>query len=199
MVGVFELDSCAAACRIVTDVLAYFGVRTRPIPVETLVFNEEAVTILKESGGLVLAEAVHAREPEDAGGPWNVGIGLRGTPTYETGAGHVVLWVPGVAGSDATYLLDPSLDQASRPIKNMVLEPEVFELADPAFARVTGSSVEFRIVRDEAPEWPVWVSYEHVDRHKYRDSPNWRGLSDGSREPFRTITAAAIGAARKAR
>lgn len=196
----FSPDSCIATTRILIDILTYFGIPTQPLPVEVTIFNEQARTLLETHGLDAVAEAVYAREPGEPGGPWTLGLGITRTPTD---VGHLVVALP-----HHGYLLDGSLDQASRPHKNITLPPLPIRILDPAFLTTPTAVLDYTYTPPAspgsgAPEEPVTLIYRNTPQNRrYRDSPNWKHTTHAStatpagKEVFRQITADAIRAIR---
>jgi hypothetical protein len=121
----FHADSCVASTRVVIEVLDYFGIRAKPQPVRLRIFNPEATR-------LVAAGVELLPEHKDAGA-WIVEV--EGTGRMTAGAdgrrrwdGHLVAVAINPAGPDVA--IDLSLDQASRPQRNIRLEPTSFVLPD---------------------------------------------------------------------
>lgn len=180
----FKPDSCHATTRIVIDVLDYFGVPAKPIPVETLVFNADAMAILETEGMHAVAAAVQAREPEDKGGPWTIGLGVVVDNTPE--GGHVVAGIP-----SRGVIIDGSLDQASRPIKDILLKACVIEVEDPDFFTQVGAVMGVKMLEDG--HGVVTVVYTHSRHKQYLNSPNWKRQSEGlGSAVFKRVTAQAI-------
>lgn len=123
----FKADTCILATRIGTYALRELGFRVQPVPVTVAAMNAAYVQMLSE------------REPDWQGpqgedlerytqkwkraGAWSVMLGYgidprrvaRGEkPGYD---GHLAI------GVDRTYLLDPTIGQASRPEKGITLGP----------------------------------------------------------------------------
>jgi hypothetical protein len=184
----FTVDSCVASARIVLDSLDYFGIAGVAIPVEVVAFNAAAVEVLRENADAgdpigVLGEVVARWRPEDAGGPWSLGLGMGMSTGDAPNAGHVVVGVPGEG-----LLLDLSLAQASRPVKNMVLGPSVFDEVPDEFFAEPGAVVERFVAQGSGG--PVALVYRHAPVALYRTSPNWvrETTRSGGRAVFRRVT-----------
>lgn len=181
----FSADSCVATTRILLDVLAYFGIHARPLQVEVLVFNAEARVILDAGGIDAVAHAVQARTPEDVGGPWTLGIGV------DTGrnpqGGHLVAALP-----EDGVILDGSLDQAARPLKDIHVTADVIEVPDREFFTSPGAMMS--VTASSPGRGDVLLVYTHSPRRNLLQSPNWKRKSskqDGA-AAFRRITAESI-------
>lgn len=183
----FSPDSCVATTRITIDVLRYFGIQAKAVAVTVIALNGDAYELL-EAGSTPhdIWVASQPWGPQDPGGPWTLGLGFAG-PGEEEAAGHVVAWVP--AGE---AFLDLSLDQVSRPLKAMTMQPEVFSLLpgeDPTDPEWTGV---FAIPQDR-PARPAVLLYQSDPRALYRSSPNWRRKGRGEASgAFREATGSAI-------
>lgn len=186
---VFTPESCIASTRITLDVLQYFGVPGKPIPVAVTIFNEEARQILDRDGLDAVAAAVNARSTQDVDGPWTIGLGVA-TPAREPGAGHVAVAIPSLS-----TIVDLSLDQANRARKNITLGPVALKIPDDlAFMREPGERIVYTI-RSTPEAAPVTVMYQHEREHRYRQSPNWlrkSGENANGSEGFRIVTASII-------
>lgn len=164
----FNANSCVATVRVTIDVLKYFGVLAKPVPVRVFILNAAAARIAEEQGMEELQRVVQVQEPSDVGGPWTLGLGHDdGTP----GAGHVV-----VAIVQERTMLDLSLDQASRPLKNLKFEPLVATVDNPAWFTVAGEQVAYEIPQTDGN---AALLYTHAEGHRYRQSPNWDRVSGG--------------------
>lgn len=180
----FIVTSCIPTTRILIDVLDYFGISGKPIPVEVLIFNKEARTILDEKGITAVAEAVQAREPEDVGGPWTIGLGVTVQERQE--GGHVVVGIP-----SQQVIIDGSLDQAARPLKDIHLKASPIPMPEPDFFTKVGTVVA--LTAQPESHGPVLLVYTHSRYKQYLNSPNWfRKSAVGGDEVFRHVTAQAI-------
>lgn len=185
----FDAASCIATARIIIDVLGYFGIPAVPLPVETIVFNADAWHLLNEGGPAMVAAAVQERDTEELGGPWTVGLGVIRDPEA---IGHVVVAVPSL-----NAVVDASIDQASRPHKNIVLTRPIILHPEAQFLAVPGVTAEVTLDEDGLP---VTIAYMHIAHRRFERSPNWRRRSDGlSNSVFREITGETIRAVRDRR
>lgn len=188
----FAADSCIASTRIALDVLGYFGIHAKAVPVSVTVFNEDARAIYERDGIEEVARAVHAARHQDTGGPWTLGIGVD-LPGKPPGPGHVVAVLP-----RQRLLLDLSLDQANRPKKNLLLGPLAVDIPeDSRFMEEPGEVLPFIGQMDESVP-PVALIYRRERSHRYRESLNWqrKASAEGASEGFREITANVIAAIR---
>lgn len=146
---VFRPDSCIATTRILVDVLDYFSISVRPVAVMFRAYNALSTKMM-------IDEVPVEDWPEEA---WSVGIIPGQKPTSSNNwPGHLV-------ALHRAYLLDGSLDQASRPDKGLLLGPGVFKLPD-------------EWDRQEKLLWRrednVTLIYEPMRDVIWRRSPDWR-------------------------
>lgn len=183
---VFDLDSCIASTRIGIDVLTYFGIQAKPIPVSVTIFNEEARVILDTEGLDAVVRAVWERSPHEPGGPWTIGLGVQAAQKTP-GPGHVAIAVPA-----KSTLIDLSLDQATRKRKDIILAPVALGIPDEiSFFDQPGERMLYTVRLDDAP--PVTLMYQHERQHLYRQSRNWhRKGAEGAAEAFKLVTASII-------
>lgn len=189
----FSADSCIATTRITIDVLSYFGIAAKPLAVETLIFNAEAMERIREGVAFDdLRREVDSLSLEQIGGPWTLGLGFAKSAT-DAGR-HMIAWIPGLALG-----LDFSLDQASRPHKGMKFDPAIFDMARNNQEALEDSSIpEGYVFPVEIPQDPPYgVAYleYRVIADWFRGSPNWRRTStiqECAKATFRDITGRAI-------
>lgn len=108
----WQRDSCIASSRVLSEVLRYFGYTSEPFPVSVCAFNKAGFERLNTGDHDV------ANWPEEA---WSVGIQGSGVSKDNRWDGHLVLLV------DGRWLVDPSLDQVSRPQRGIELHPAVLD------------------------------------------------------------------------
>lgn len=192
-------DSCIPSTRIGIDVLEYFGIHAKPLPLFVLVVNDAGIAMLDRGKTLndVVDEAFkHTKE--EAGGPWTIGLGApyesRGGQLAEAGkwAGHLVIAIP-----QHRTLVDLSIDQISRPHKNITFtEPLVVVLdessdpwwadEDPLYSLIVKDNAghDVGLLLDRGPNRP--------DPEGYRRTLNWRRKSASGDIPFPHMTADVI-------
>lgn len=150
-----RLDSCIASTRAFIDACALLGWKARPFPVVLEAYNAKLVALLDEW------EAVGSSpEPPQgtldawaAAGGYVVIIGKTCEPGF---AGHVVAVVEG------RFLVDPSVDQASRPGKAL-------HLTDPVVAPYQREGV-LALKREDG----IVLRYHPApDNQRYLTSPDW--------------------------
>lgn len=128
ILSAFNPDSCIASTRLGMDVLAYFGIQTREIPLLLAVFNADAVALLQQGKTMDEVKAETLRySPEDEGGPWTMAVGAP-TGRAPGWAGHLVIGHPATGA-----VIDLSADQAARPHKGLELTPYWLRIPDPAW------------------------------------------------------------------
>lgn len=119
-------DSCIASSFIGMKVLQHFKIPAKPLLVYNFILNH----------GFIAAVNIHSRMPHDAAeleewhvrfGAHSIGLGIRkGLNQQKKLDGHVVL-------QTEDYLVDMSLDQASRPEYDMTLFPSAFKISKNDF------------------------------------------------------------------
>lgn len=155
----YEPWTCVLHTRAGMDVCKALGLNAKPLPVKCLAFNAEYVRRTVELG----------RQPTPSetnewfeAGAWAVGAGVRGATQAPNGRvgynGHLVLAVEG------RWLVDLSLDQFSRPEKNMTLRHGYHEAPD----FIAGTTQDF--IFDVNGTHVVYV--QHDDR-AYLRAPDW--------------------------
>lgn len=143
----FRKDSCIVSSRIGQEVLAYFGVKA-----------EARACIVQAMNPGCWAAYERGEEPDWPGGDWGVVIGKPGEPEEPGRVNyHVALEVEG------GFLLDLSIDQASRPHKGIPLEPfwapiigDLHNGHTHVLERDDGCVITYRLLdRDfsQAPDW----------------------------------------------
>jgi hypothetical protein len=110
----FREDSCIASTAVGIDAMTHFGVLSEPFPVRTSMFNARFVARIKLGQPWPQGLEVHQWAEED--GSYSVGIGF-GTGQQGKWPGHLVIL------AEKQFLIDLSVDQASRPLYNMAFEP----------------------------------------------------------------------------
>lgn len=143
----FRPDSCIITCRAAQQLLRAVGVETKPLTVAAVAYNRR----WKERADAGL-------NPLEVPDAWAVSIGAS-----ETVVKHLILY-------NADALIDPSLDQASRPIHDMNLPPSVFPM-DPEHyeALIAGRPISYWSDPNE-----VGVTYVgKIGDRGYTRSPNW--------------------------
>lgn len=149
------INSCISMSRFMCEVLGYFGVEAQAKHVSLLVLNKVAADAL--AAGVFKLDEPFPKDLEDAGG-WTVGIG-----TPKEGE-HVVGHVAVIAGDK---LIDASLDQASRPHKDIELEAAVMDYNPEHNNQVYQTPEGVLLVYKVHDEYPEFVT-------KFKDSPDWR-------------------------
>lgn len=146
-------DSCVVSCKAAQRLLRLMEIEAKPLACSVLVVNRQWQD--RTEAGL---------SPLDDPEAWSVGIGRKYVePERYQGIGHLILIAP-----DRNLLIDPSLDQASRPL--MPIEPLVIWL-EPGQREIlmAGGTLSW-----QNPSTGVCVVYTgHPDDRGYTRSPNW--------------------------
>lgn len=161
-------DSCVASSKMLCEVLAGAGIEAEPVACSVLIFNEAAMRYSME--GVPMPEAVRME------GGWSVGIGIPGTPELPgRWNGHLIVRAT-VDGS--RYLLDPSIDQASRPHAKLSLSPVATRVDDDGFwggchdwwlsghNRNTGTLCYHILDKGDYTRTPDWVQEHRFDAYR---------------------------------
>lgn len=117
MLKYWAKNSCIASTRLAVEYLRGKGIRADALAVEVLAFSPAMARRVEEHGGVPDEETFEewCREDEKV---WSIGLGVPHPALEEEGfVGHVVCMV------ENKWLLDLSIDQASRPERDMPLEP----------------------------------------------------------------------------
>lgn len=169
----YGIDSCVASTRILIEVLDYFGIHAQPVEAQVAVFNAEATAILRTDGLDAVADAVAAYSPTSPGGPWTLGVGVltrgpmavsgRIPPGDPRDVGHLVAIAPTL-----DLLLDPSIDQATREHKDLIVPPLV--VRDVLWSSEPGHRIPVVV---PMPGGEGVCLYEPVATGRYTASSNW--------------------------
>lgn len=146
----WQPDSCIASTRTLIEVLNYFGHTAIPLPVVVLAFNPAAWKLNLEGAPI-------DQWPAEA---WSVGVQGSGVMNRESNRwdGHLVALV------DNERLLDPSLDQLTRPERGIPMSPGTFRVANWS----EGTQMLF-----ERPDGVVIIYERMQDAGDWRKSPDW--------------------------
>jgi hypothetical protein len=152
-------DSCIESSALALDFLRRLGIACRELPVEVSVMNEPAWRLYE--GGSTYGASPEERAAWDLAGAWGVGLGMISTPVPRPDqyAGHLIVVVEG------GWLLDLSLDQASRPRHGIVVAPLLAAIPGglhhgTAFETAGGVRLVYR------PSRTLWAK-------TYRTAPGW--------------------------
>lgn len=178
----FRADSCIASCRLAMDALTYFGITTIEQPVTAMVINHEAAALLSAGTTMQeLSDILVRLSPETPGGPWTIGVGV-GSGAAGTWSGHLIVTVP-----DIRAVIDLSIDQASRPHKNISLEP-YWGVVDRDDWWEPDASRESTLFPVASPDGSVIMLDRHaVDPMGYRVSPNWTRSGQSGKAVYRAL------------
>lgn len=181
----FSKPSCIASTRIGIDVLGYFGIKSEPMPLMLMVFNEEALKILDDGKTFEeLGEIQRQESPTTPGGPWSIAVGaeVEDSPDW---AGHLVVALP-----HRQMIIDLSIDQASRPLKNLNFDdqPLVYRIPDPDWW--TGESRRYATVAQhkDGPKVGLVFDRDAPDANGYKRSSNWNRKTVLGAWVFKDIT-----------
>lgn len=177
----FGLRSCIPATKVVIEVLRRYGHRALPLPVEVFIMSGPFADYVKAGGRWPQSAA-----DWDALGPLMYAMVCGGNPANYTrrGAacgpsspsmwdGHLVAWAP---GGGLGWMVDASLDQASRPAAGVVL-PGVFALQVSAQFRKGGDGRKLSVRQGDGG--PVLQYTARPDNTEgYRTSVLWRECDD---------------------
>ena len=142
-----SIDSCIASTRIGMEVLRRLKIQSSPLAVKVVAFNK------KGSEFMLAKHPEWVREQKD--GAYGVGIG-HGHGKGTGWDGHLVL----IVRDGTRYLLDLSIDQASRPQHGIVLTP--------FYTPYTGEPLTLEIPNGGA------IIYEtEPDNKEWKQAPDW--------------------------
>jgi hypothetical protein len=116
MLSRFRSDCCIGSVRAAIEILRYFGIAAKPLPVEVFIGNQALVDRVEVEGRLPTGEGEIERwYAED--GSWTVGLGfpIPGAPHH---VGHLAATFE---DGGESFLVDPSIGQATRPHRNIHL------------------------------------------------------------------------------
>jgi hypothetical protein len=161
----FSPDSCIVSTAVAIDVLAMFGFLAQPLPVQIALFNEPyAKRIL--AGQSPLEKDLVRWGQED--GSYSVGLGYgHGDPTPGKWAGHLVALV------ENQYLVDLSIDQASRTRHKMNFQPFAMEIDDKDVFWFWLNNCLARLTRMDnrgyvtAPDWQDGIRRQRIIKCVY--------------------------------
>lgn len=148
----YRPDSCIASTRIGIAVLKELEVPASPLPVEVVAFNPTFSRIMAQGSAPEVAVA-DARA-------WSVGVSPSAPPPRPGGwVGHLVILTAG-------HFVDLSLDQLSRPDKNL-------DLGASPFPRPRGwpESGDWANFGDDAG---VTMMYRPLSDQGFRRAPDWK-------------------------
>lgn len=151
----FRADSCIVSTAIGLDVLTAFGVLAEPFAVRLFAFNEAFANRIEDGSPWPQGDEVIRWTEED--GSYSVGIGV-GTQQPNKWAGHLCIL------AEKKYLIDLSIDQATRPAYNMHFGPLCVEVDDKFIYSVSPKVFKYSncVIRIEA-----------IPSLGYATSPDW--------------------------
>lgn len=165
MLREFRPDCCIATTRTLIRVLRHFGYEPQAIPVRTMIYNR------------IMVEAIHngtVKHDDDPDffswcnriGAWSVGIGFPIEGKTNGFVGHLIAALP-----KQKMFIDASLDQASRPARDLDLPRVLVSRLTDEFLTTPGERLEF-----DGTNGAV-VIYERIANEEWRTSPDWRDAS----------------------
>jgi hypothetical protein len=156
----FRADSCIASTAITIEVMKRLGIVATPYPCRVLVFNAPFMSRVKRERRY--PDSTEVIKWTTGTNLWSVGVGY--TTNNEPHVGHLIAIV------ENKYLVDASIDQASRPHKGILLPPVMIGAVSRDFRRFKKGS-KFEI---EGPDGTL-VTYrpDHHTHNLYLKSTNW--------------------------
>lgn len=143
------LDSCIATCRIALEVLRRFRIPANPIAVKLLALNAKANKFMLGGHEDWVATQKH--------GSYSIGMGHGQGPDSQKWDGHLVLIV------QRQWLLDLSIDQASRPEHGI--------LTEPFYTRKAFNANDVMLLRREQGT-VLRYELDHENRY-WKNAPDW--------------------------
>lgn len=128
----FRPDSCIASTAVAIDVLNHFGFPAEPLPVRVCVYNEAMVKRIEAEGFPEGSNTTRQWNAQD--GSWGVAVGY--PPDDQSRSSG---YIGHLTALSYHFLIDLSIDQASRPPRSIHLQPiairipESFPHQDPEF------------------------------------------------------------------
>jgi hypothetical protein len=156
----FRPDTCILTVRALLDVCSYFGVPARALAARVQVYNAAMAAVVRAHG---LEPPRDVLDRALAAGAWSVAVGYPPQPPAPPAPwyGHLVA----VVGDD--LLVDPSLDQASRPQKGIAVPVPVLFRADP------GGLSGRRATPLVGPDGTLVLYDALPDERGHRRTPDW--------------------------
>lgn len=183
----YGADSCIASTRVAIDVLEGLGLNARPLMVETEVFNAAMIRLI-EADAIPDDPAERIRKFDETGA-WGLALGK--PDPRRTDVPKELMGIHVVAIVQERLLWDLSIDQASRPQRNMSLEGPLVFATTPAFL----AGREPLVVAESKGMGMIRIKPKPADT-RYTVSPNWQ--PDGHDAPKRReIVGAALAWLRK--
>lgn len=191
ILGEFRADSCIASTLVTIEVLKYFGITAEPLALSVIVFNAEAAQMLTDGATMDdVGEATRKISLNAEGGPWTIGVGS-GQQTRRPGeplgwAGHLIATIP-----DLKVIVDNSIDQISRPHKQLTFTPMWTRVPDDRWWDGTEDVAHFSTPEGAA----IFLDRRAVDPDGYKASTNW-DLKGPHKGPLKSIIGGTIRAIR---
>jgi len=155
----FRADCCIASTAITIDVLKALDVSAVPFPCQAMIFNAAFIERTNRLGRWPTREEM--LEWTNGSGPWSVGLGY--PPNDEEYVGHLAVI------ADNKYLVDASVDQATRPLYHLFLPPVLLANVSRDFRR-SKKGAEFKL-RSETGDL---IIYQPQPKNRvYLTAPDW--------------------------
>lgn len=119
----FSDSCCIASSLVLSNTCRMLGILAKPLVVEFLAATKAMQTHMDAKD--IDIENDDAEELFALDGSWSVGVNYKPDPGEGNFESHLV-----VAAERGTFLCDPSLGQASRPERGLVLGPSVFRIEE---------------------------------------------------------------------
>ena len=162
----YAINNCISASLLGQAALRHYGIDSELVPVGLLVGNAEAMKAIEASNG-------KPQKWEKDSKAWTVAISTTGAITSTGWDGHLVVQ------TEDNVLLDLSLDQTSRPEKDLLVAPLVYPLEGPAL-RSWSDDGRISITNGLGQ----FIHYDKIFGTKaqnYKQSGDWRrGVSAGA-------------------
>lgn len=147
-------DSCILQCRVLLEALRNFGIAAKPMPVDVHILNPPYHRHVEDGTGVETEAELMALHAAD--GSWTIGLGVGEGAPGKWSNGHLIVLGDG-------WMADPSLGQASRPDRDINLEP----LLAPVSADFWAGRRNWLIMNGCA------LGYASTHNDKFRDLPDW--------------------------
>jgi hypothetical protein len=174
----YGVNTCILSSRVGLEVLRHFKVKVRAVPTKVQVFNESMVRRIGREQRHPVANW-EARKWHRQDGSWALGIGDTGNTDPTRFDAHLVLLIHGGDyGTMGGVLADLALHQASRPQRDINLEPMVATVP-PDF--LGGGPLTVKVGTNVA-------RYEHFpEADGWTMTPDWQDRQRRSRIVERSI------------
>lgn len=158
----YKKDTCILSTAIVVDFCRHFGQTVFPLACRADIYNKPMRLLIEQQGRFPTDEQVDKWVANS--GAWGVGVGYPSEPGKQDGSkwpGHLITY-------SGEFLLDLSIDQASRPHKGIHLEKPLF-VKDKEMNEFTSGKKNLPIFLDGC----VIIYRPLPDEHSYTNSRDW--------------------------